>query len=438
MQPRAHSVSATCPNPSPAGAIAPASPLERLEFLCAQAAVFLAPYLILRTPGAYLTVSDMLMMLVFFFRLCTGRLSRPFGDFTWLWIAGAALLIGGLMLGTVVNGDMNRGLEVFGQYGFALILVPLALLGRPVDQVVQLMRCAIWGMAIMCALGIAIFLTGYRSDGSQVEFVTGNGRLAGFVENPNGMAVLVVLAFPLVWFLLASRQIGRLAGFAAMGVLLAGLLLTASNTGLLGLALALLVFFVGRRSFRTLVSVAVVGGALFFIGQQYMPLTFQHRVLGALTSGDIDQAGTFAYRRELAREAWSKVEDHIVIGLGADHYRVVSDLGHIVHNTYLLLLAEGGALALFGLLALFAAALLTVLTSSMRPFGSLVTLTTFTVLVVFANLLNGIAHVYGRCWWISLLLAVGPAVAKVPRPVAMMPVRLRSRPRTARPRAAVG
>lgn len=400
--------------PPPATAVAPArpeDPLDRFEFACVQLGVLIAPYLTLRVSWAFLTVSDMLLVLAVFLRISRGRATMPFAEWTWLWVAGAVLLAGGLLLGSAVNGDLERGLIVSGQYIFTLILVPFALLGRPLNQCLRLMKMGVLSMVLMCAITIPTYLSGYRSDGTELRLVTGNGRLGGFLENANGMATMIVLTMPLVWFLMPTRGLGKPAGLLSVALLASALLLTASNTGLLGFALAILVFFVGRRSIKVLVPVAVLGAAVLLVGQQYLPETFQHRVLAAVTSGDLDAAGTFSDRQALASEAAEMSEDHILIGLGADRYRAVSDLNQVVHNAYLLLLNEGGALSLFGLLTLLVVPILTTLTTRVRPFGSLVALTTFTVVFVFANLLNGLPHVYGRCWWMPLLLAIGPAVS---------------------------
>lgn len=389
----------------------PDEPIQRIEFLAAQGAVLFASYVAFHLPGVYITISDVLFGLSFFIRLWTGRLALPFGSMTWLWILGVALLILGLFIGSVVNGDMLRGAIIIAQYGFAFVLVPLALLGRPLEQTIRLMKCAALGVVIMCLIGFAVYMTGYTgSGGAQMEIVSGNRRLAGFTDNPNGMAILTLLPIPLVWFLMISKQMRKGTAYFFLAVLVTGIFLTSSNTGLIGLIIAILVFFLGRRNLKTLLLVAATGAALFYFGQNYLPETFQNRVLTPVSSGYITAAGTFADRQKLAEEAIAMSEQHILIGVGADRYRLVSEWGQPVHNTYLLLLVEGGALSLFGLLIIIAAALLTVLTSQVRPFGGLVVLTTFTIVVVFANLLNGVAHIYGRCWLVPLLLALSPAV----------------------------
>ena len=400
--------------------------LQRLEFRLAEGAVFLAPYLALRWPEALLTISDLLFAGCFFIRLCTGRLTRPFAEWTWLWFIGATLIIAGLFLGSMVNGDPGRAVVVGTQYAFALLLVPLALLGRPVEQTVRLIKCAVWGMVVMVLFTTAIWLTGHRSSGGQqFELVSGSGRLSGFVDNPNGLAILIALTFPLLWFLGSLRAIARPVLGASLLVLLTGLVLTASNTGLFGLAAGALVFFVGRRSFRGLILTAVLGAALLFGGQHYLPETFLQRVLEPVASGSLSDAGTFTGRQELAAEAAAMAEDHIAIGLGADQFRQVSVQGAPVHNAYLLLLVEGGAWSFLGLLLLLVVPLLTVFTSPMRPFGGLVAVTAFTVAVVLAGILNSVAHVYARCWFLPLLLAMSPAVAILVRRAPMRMVKRR-------------
>ena len=394
------------------GSIRRSEDLLRVEFLCAQGAVLLATYYALRIPGFFITASDILFGLAFFLRLCTGRLTRPFGEMTWLWIAGVAMLIGGLFVGSLVHGEMLRGAILIGQYCFAFVLVPLALLGRPIEQNIRLIKCAVWGMTLMCMIGIAVYLTGFSSaGGEQWEFVSGNRRLSGLVDNPNGMAILIVLTIPLTWFLLLGGRMHKALALFCLGVLLTGLTLTSSNTGLLGLGVAILIFFAGRRSFKTLLFVALAGTAIFMFGQNYLPETFNNRVLSAAKTGKIEEAGTYAHRQELITEAIAMSDDHIVVGLGADRYRMVSEWGQPVHNTYLLLLVEGGALSLFGLLTIIGAALVTVLISPIRHFGGLVALTTITIAIVFALLLNGIPHVYARGWILPLFLALSCAMS---------------------------
>lgn len=388
-----------------------ANELHRWEFILLQGAVFLAPYISFRHPAIFITVSDILFAGAFFLRLSNGRLAAPFANLTWLWLLGLLMLTGGLFIGSVFKGDVARCLVLVAQYCFAYLLVPLVLLNRSHEEVIRLIKCGIAGMVIMCAIGAVLYWSGYNSMGrGQMAMITGNRRLAGFVDNPNAMAVLTVMVLPSVWFLLLSKQMRAWVAFLCIGLLVTAIILTSSNTGLYSMVAAALIFFGGRRNFKTLLTLAILSAAVLTFGQDYLPTTFQNRVLPALTSGDLTTAGTFADRQELNREALHMADENLIIGLGADQYRLVSRYGAPVHNLYLLLLNEGGGLSLLGYMVLLGVPILAAIVASRLPHGKLVLLTTVTTLVVFANAIMGVAHVYGRVWFLFVFLAVSPAL----------------------------
>lgn len=389
--------------------------LHRWEFVLLQGAVFFAPYIAFRHPDVYVTVSDMLFAAAFLLRLYTGRMAAPFAHLTWLWLLGLLMLTGGLFIGSVFKGDMVRCLTLVAQYSFAYLIVPLVLLRRPEQEVIRLMKCGVWGMAIMCAIGLALYIAG----GTQpVALFSGNRRFSGFVDNPNAMGVLTVMTLPLLWFLLLSGRMRAIVAIPCMALLVTGIILTSSNTGLYSMVAATLIFFGGRRNFKTLLALAALGSAVLMFGQDYLPPTFQTRVLSAVQTGDIASAGTFEDRKDLIVEALGMADENLIIGLGADQYRLVSRYGHPVHNLYLLLLNEGGGLALLGYLLILAVPILASVTARGLPDGKLVLLTTATTVVVFANALMGQPHVYGRVWFLFIFLAVSPAliIAGSPRP----------------------
>lgn len=385
--------------------------LYRWEFMLLQGAVFFAPYTSFRYPSMYITLSDIMFAGAFFLRVSTGRVATPFASMTWLWLLGLLMVCGGLFLGSVFKGDVVRCLVLTAQYCFAYLLVPLVLLRRSDEEIVQLIKCGVWGMGIMCAIGAMIYWTGFHStERVQMAIVTGNRRLQGFTDNPNGMAVLTVMAMPLVWLLLLGKQMRTWAALLCIALLITGVILTSSNTGLYSMMAAALIFFGGRRNFKTLIAIALLGSAALTFGQDYLPTTFQSRVLSAMNSGDISSAGTFEDRQELNKEALEMADENLLIGLGADQYRQASRYGLPVHNLYLLMLNEGGGISLLGYLVLLSVPMLVGIAASGSRHGKLVLLTIVTTLVVFANAIMGMPHIYGRCWFLFVLLAVSPAL----------------------------
>ncbi|GLV22693.1 hypothetical protein TomMM35A_25390 [Sphingobium sp. TomMM35A] len=387
--------------------------LHRWEFVLLQAAVFFAPYNAFRHPSVYITLSDILFAGAFFLRIGRGRVATPFASLTWLWVLGLLMLSGGLFLGSAFNGNMVRCLVLTTQYAFAYLLVPLVLLRRSEEEAMQLIKCCIWGMVIMCFIGALAYFAGhYSSEREQMAIVTGNRRMQGFAGNPNGMAVLSVMALPLVWMLLLSDKMRKWVALLCIGLLVMGIILTSSNTGLYSMIAVALIFFGGRRNFKTLIVIALLGSAVLTFGQDYLPATFQTRVLSAVNSGDLSSAGTFASRQELNREALEMADGNLIIGLGADQYRYESRYGLPVHNLYLLLLNEGGGLSLLGYLILLGVPLLTAVAAHRNRYGKLVLLTTVSISVTLANALMGMPHVYGRCWFLMIFLAISPSLLR--------------------------
>jgi hypothetical protein len=140
-------------------------------------------------------------------------------------------------------------------------------------------------------------------------------------------------------------------------------------------------------------------------GSTVLPEAFQIRVLGAMQSGDLGRAGTFTSRMGLIHEALEIVDDSLLVGLGADQYRVESNLGAPVHDVYLLLWAEGGLPALIGWLMLPQIIAITALWVLGHPGGRLLTATTLAVITVFLLAATGTAHMYGRFWVVPLHLS---------------------------------
>ncbi len=381
--------------------------LHRWEFVLLQGAVFFAPYIAFRHPSVYITVSDTLFAGAFLLRLYTGRMAAPFAHLTWLWLLGLLMLTGGLFIGSVFKGDMVRCLTLVAQYSFAYLIVPLILLRRSEHEVIRLIKCGVWGMVIMCAIGLVLYLS---DSGAQTPLFSGSRRFSGFVDNPNAMGILTVMTLPLLWFLLLSGRMRSVIAIPCMALLVIGIILTSSNTGLYSMVAATLIFFGGRRNFKTLLALAALGSAVLLFGQDYLPTTFQNRVLSAVQTGDIASAGTFEDRKELIMEAIGMADENLIVGLGADQYRLVSRYGHPVHNLYLLLLNEGGGLSLLGYLLILGVPMLTSMVAYRLPDGKLVMLTTVTTVVVFANALMGQPHVYGRVWFLFIFLAVSPAL----------------------------
>ncbi|WP_408988155.1 O-antigen ligase family protein [Sphingomonas sp. SUN019] len=212
---------------------------------------------------------------------------------------------------------------------------------------------------------------------------------------------------PFLLYLSRVRAIPTVITYAGLVVLGTALLLSGSFTGFTSAVAALLLFTIvagGSHAFRMVAVIAAALGVAFAMGLT-LPSVFQARVAGAFEAGDINQAGTFAGRWELIKEAWGIVNNTTWVGLGVDRYRVVSADQAPVHNMYLLIWAEGGVIALLGWLAMMLAPLVAAL-RAMRHDRAAAALGLAVLLAFFAFTLAS-PHLYARSFIVPLLLSMG-------------------------------
>ncbi|WP_274628670.1 O-antigen ligase family protein [Arvimicrobium flavum] len=390
--------------------------LQRLEFGLVCAAVFFAPYSAFRHPDLFFTAGDFFFLMAIMLRLLSGWPIRPLGEGTLLWYAGFVMLNYGLLVSSLINGDMARAWVVFAQYLFAYILLPFAVSRSSYDDAITLAKCCVYGMVTMCVFGIGAYALGFNAGHARhFAIVTGGGRLTGFVDNANGLAGYIALTLPLLCFLTTIRAFKLPTTIALAVPLLVALVLASSNTGLIGALLSTGIYMIGARRPKILaVFVMVCGGAVATVvlwGEHFLPAVFQRRVLNAVTEGDITEAGTFVDRYELIKEAWRLADTHLLLGMGTDQYRTVSEQGLSVHNAYLLLLNEGGLVALCGYLLILGSALIAPWQGRHRRDGGAILLCTVAVATAVAFIAFSGTHMYARFLTVPLLLTVGAAVA---------------------------
>nr|WP_302476977.1 O-antigen ligase family protein [Ruegeria arenilitoris] len=202
-----------------------------------------------------------------------------------------------------------------------------------------------------------------------------------------------------------------------MAILVYGLMLTGSNTGFgaatLGTGMILLLAGGVRTIVAAALLAAIFSATVLQFGDLFLPEVFQRRVFGALSSVDIEQAGTFMDRFALMQEAFQLSNETVWLGLGADQYRTFSSYGAPVHNTYLLVLSEGGVLSLLGLSGFFLSALALGIVAYRSPESRMLGALTLVTVILFALLLNAFAHFYARFWHVPLALAMSLSLPRV-------------------------
>ncbi|MBB5731615.1 hypothetical protein FHS61_000608 [Altererythrobacter atlanticus] len=371
---------------------------------------FLVGYQAFRLGGVNLTFSDVFFAMAFGVCLAQGQITaRPFGSMTPFWLAALAMMLTGLMIGTVINGDMIRWVVIALQYLFGFLFFPVMLMGQPVSLARRLVCTFILGMVIMEIIGISVALTMTHAEASQIfpkEFLAGNGRMSSFATEPNWNGELIAFTGPLTLYALAKRMIPLWAFIIAIGILLWGLLLSASFTGFaaftIGMTICLL--FVGIRKLVGVSALVAVGAVIFVASGAPLPSIFQERVGGALTEGSLQNAGTYEGRVELIGQAWDTANDTLIVGLGVEGFRKTNDIKQPVHNLPMLMLVDGGLLSFCGFVMLVALMFI----MPLRKMGTnrLEAGAVFAVATVFIIYTQALPHMFSRLNIVPPMLAL--------------------------------
>lgn len=390
----------------------------RLERTIVIAAVFLALFPTWRHPALFFTLSDFLFCVGLLLLIARrGLPGAPFGVLTPFWYLCCALFVAGLVASSLIGGEPERGLIVPAQYLFAYLVLPFLLMEPDRAATVTLIKTFVFGVVFVNVFSMFLYYIDYKGGVPFItaDYVTGSGRLGAFLEDPNKNSALIALTCPFLLYLWFSGALRIYYALPALVALMAALIMASSVGGLLASVLSVLVFLLASGSLRVLfqaiLGLAACGAIVFIWANQELPSVFEARVLGAVRSGDIGQAGTFSERWELMEEAWGMVDQTLLFGVGADQYRVISAHGMPVHNVYLLVWAEGGLPALLGWLGLLATAFVSAAyvyrATPHRLIGGL----GFAIALVFAFVGMSNAHMYDRSWAIPLELALALVVA---------------------------
>ncbi|WP_265518352.1 O-antigen ligase family protein [Nitratireductor luteus] len=400
--------------PLPRAMPAPVSAARKLEFALACAVVFLAPMNVLKLPAFYFTLSDAFACLCLATMALNGTIRlKPLGPGTAFWVFGLVLMIGALLASSLLAGAVDRGLILSLQYLFAYFLLPIVLLARPWDQTGTLMKVFVASMTVMVIHGI--YVVNIVGETNTI-FVSGSGRLQGFVERENECGALLALTAPMVLSMTAMRLMKTVVAIPVLILLGYGVMLTGSNTALYGMLFGLGVFSLFTLTPKSILigaaSLAAMWSSLAIPAvRDALPAVFRKRVLIGLESGDLSEAGTFADRMMLNEEAIRLGGEALLLGHGADQYREISAYGNPVHNLYLLVWNEGGLPAMIGFLIMLSGAAIPVLMARRRREGRHAAVCGFSAVTLFAILINAAPHVYGRFWAVPVLLSIAPAVA---------------------------
>lgn len=387
--------------------------LDQIERNLLRLAVFLAPMRELRPTAINFTYSDLVFCLVAGMMLVRRRIPMaPMHDVTVIWMVANFCLIGGLFASSIINGVASASLVVGIQYIFAYVVLPFVVL-RDEETAMDLVKALMYGGLVVVICGFGFMAAGY--DGGFV-YISGTGRLASLASNPNEFAIMIALSVQFLLYLWFSKALPSVICLIALTCFFIGLILASSNSGIVATTIGMAAFLLFSGSLRTMITGVLFASLLVVmaatVGYEYLPDVFQRRVLSAVESGSMDNAGTYSGRVELIDEALQELEGTIFLGIGADQYRERSYIGEVVHNQYLLVWIEGGLIALFGWLLILATMVFIGIRCYQQRDGArqaaLVLATTIIIIIIG----NTSPHLYARSWVMPLLVAIGVPLSR--------------------------
>lgn len=232
-----------------------------------------------------------------------------------------------MMLSNVANGWFGGALVQLNK--FAPVVLAFIVFANAVEDRRRMVRA----MAVMTLCAAVLAVHGIEQSRLGVGW-TGIGmsqetriQYVGIFNDPNDLGLLFVTCLPMAFYLASRGGVARLLWWAAIVVLVWGIVLTDSR-GTLVATLALLGVYVWWR--KGLAFAGVVG-ALALVALMAMPSRMQEM--------DVSEASAMG-RVESWYEGLQMFRENPLLGVGADlysdHYRLTA------HNSFVLVLAETG------------------------------------------------------------------------------------------------
>lgn len=282
--------------------------------------------------------------------------------FSNMLLISVVLMIVGLMISTIISSN-ELAIRVFPiaiQYFFSFYIAYIFVASLNKRELEWLLSSYLLGGFVLAFVSIIIYLFAYDY-GVKNLLIWKNGRLQMF-SGANGLGPHMVLLSVLLIYKISAKQ---MSGFYYLLLVVPFFVitLTGSNTGLILFIVAVfgLLAFVRGLKLKLILVMLAAFGYLLLLNIVYFSDTHDIHVLKRfdwINSADMGQAGTFDERSEVIRIVWLHVMNNPIIGVGAGSAgatgvfatQIPGGFSSQPHNAYVLLWAEGGIVAILGLL----------------------------------------------------------------------------------------
>lgn len=347
---------------------------------------------------------------------------RPVAFPPWysIYIPVVLLLCAWLVFSTLVSSQAFEGLYQPIRY-LLVLLVPLIIFFNCSQEcLLVLVKGFVFGAVLLFGLGSILYFLRFEWL-VMLDWVSAS-RLS-FWFNPNTVGTISVFAFLFSIFLfLIGENRSRWLWLLVVIIIPVPLLFSMSFGSIMLAAVGVFIFILGMviaregRSLLKLGTVAMIALPAVFFGVMQLdgvglPDRFPDRILSKLNS-DIqgeEGVGSASVRLEYNRLAFQSIDERPFLGFGANSRE---DLGFYPHSTPVLMLLEGGVVAL-GLWVLIAVILLSVIIHGLRSKRPVAIKIIASVMFFSWLVLNiRVPHMYESYFYVPMFLTIALLVSR--------------------------
>ncbi|HKG22416.1 MAG TPA: O-antigen ligase family protein, partial [Blastocatellia bacterium] len=219
------------------------------------------------------------------------------------------------------------------------------------ERLRSLLKLVVICGTLIAMAGISSYLAGNFAIVDKGAGIRIAGIVGGLFGNPNDMATTLDLLLPLaVALAVTSGGLGRLIYLGCAGVLAAGVIVTFSRGGFLGLlAVGCVLLWKAGKGHRVIT--AVIGVVMLGIFIAMMPGGYANRI-SSIFNFEQDLTGSAQARRALLDRALAVASNHLIVGVGMGNFHIYSIHEQVAHNSYLEIASELGVAGLIAYLIL--------------------------------------------------------------------------------------
>jgi len=178
-------------------------------------------------------------------------------------------------------------------------------------------------------------------------------RASATFENPNGLAIFLVLTIPCIVYAFENKVFPRTIRWAIVATVIGGVISTVSRKGMLMMVVAFLMCYLLRRQFRKVALILLVFAGLAVVLSGYQIIR------GRFTEQRFERE--FIGKTNMAYLGWKMFTDSPLIGLGYRGYvnnvrkyvHLPGNKGFDAHNMYVTVLANYGLVGVLSFLTIF-------------------------------------------------------------------------------------